>query len=447
MTMDVATNLDPRDRGRARGVADWSDRLRHLHLRVAARRCARRWPNMPAVELPPTTTTSHEVVVPGATGHDPTVRVYSPPTDGDRPTVRLLDPRRRLHVRLRPHDRRPRSTAGSRSSTASRCRSSTASRPRTRTRRRSTTATRGCSGPRSTPTSWASTRPASRSPARARVAGSRRGSRSWRATAARSPLAFQLLIYPMIDDRNTTRVEPHRGRAGLEPRRQPPGLARLPRRARRHRRRPGLRGAGAGRRRRRASRRRGSASARSTSSATRTSSTRRGCSRAGMPDRAARVPGRAARLRDDRARRRGVARRASVTSRRRCDGRCVRSPSSRPPTDAEGQRAHEQHHPRREQVRRRVDVAGEVDQRRVSRPRRASATIATIARRTSSPVVHSSGKARRTAVRCVGAHGDQVEAVAVDGRHRWPTSVSAQARRSAGRTAPARRRGRRSCAR
>ncbi|HEY3670044.1 MAG TPA: alpha/beta hydrolase [Acidimicrobiia bacterium] len=36
--------------------------------------------NMPPVELPATTTESHEVVVPGATGFDPTVRVYSPPT-------------------------------------------------------------------------------------------------------------------------------------------------------------------------------------------------------------------------------------------------------------------------------------------------------------------------------------------------------------------------------
>ena len=44
--------------------------------------------SMPAVELPPTTTESHEVVVPGATGHDPTVRVYSPPTEATgRPCI------------------------------------------------------------------------------------------------------------------------------------------------------------------------------------------------------------------------------------------------------------------------------------------------------------------------------------------------------------------------
>jgi len=44
--------------------------------------------NMPAVELPPTTTVSREVTVPGATGFDPTVRVYSPPTEASaRPCV------------------------------------------------------------------------------------------------------------------------------------------------------------------------------------------------------------------------------------------------------------------------------------------------------------------------------------------------------------------------
>ena len=43
---------------------------------------------MPVVELPPTTTVSREVVVPGATGFDPTVRVYSPPTPASgRPCV------------------------------------------------------------------------------------------------------------------------------------------------------------------------------------------------------------------------------------------------------------------------------------------------------------------------------------------------------------------------
>ena len=44
--------------------------------------------NMPAVELPPTTAVSREVTVSGATGFDPTVRVYSPPTEASaRPCV------------------------------------------------------------------------------------------------------------------------------------------------------------------------------------------------------------------------------------------------------------------------------------------------------------------------------------------------------------------------
>jgi acetyl esterase/lipase len=44
--------------------------------------------DMPPVELPPTSTESYEVVVPGATGYDPTVRVYSPPTPATgRPCV------------------------------------------------------------------------------------------------------------------------------------------------------------------------------------------------------------------------------------------------------------------------------------------------------------------------------------------------------------------------
>ncbi len=40
-------------------------------------------------------------------------------------------------------------------------------------------------------------------------------------------------------------------------------------------------------------------------------------------------------------------------------------PSARPPADRQRQRAHHQHHPRRPRVRRRVDVAREMDQRRV----------------------------------------------------------------------------------
>jgi acetyl esterase/lipase len=78
MTMDVATNLDPQIAAALAvspmGAIDFGtftfDSLPAMRQAMA---------DMPAVELPPTTTTSREVVVPGATGHDPTVRVYSPP--------------------------------------------------------------------------------------------------------------------------------------------------------------------------------------------------------------------------------------------------------------------------------------------------------------------------------------------------------------------------------
>ena len=81
MTMDVATNLDPQIAAALAvspiGAIDFGtftfESLPAMRQAMA---------DMPAVELPPTTTTSHEVVVPGATGHDPTVRVYSPPTIG-----------------------------------------------------------------------------------------------------------------------------------------------------------------------------------------------------------------------------------------------------------------------------------------------------------------------------------------------------------------------------
>ena len=190
------------------------------------RRCVRRMADMPARRA----AADHDRVVRGGgarrdRSRPERARVLAA-DEGDRATVRLLDPRRRLPVRLRAHRRRPASTAGSRSSTASRCRSTTGSRRRTRTRRRSTTATPGCCGPRSTPTSWASTRRASRSPGRAPAVGSPPGWRSSPATAARSTLAFQLLIYPMIDDRNTSASSHIDGRAGVEPRREPPRVAR-----------------------------------------------------------------------------------------------------------------------------------------------------------------------------------------------------------------------------
>ncbi len=87
MTMDVATTIDPEIAialaASPVGAIDFGtftfDSLPAMREAMA---------NMPAVELPPTTTVSREVVVPGASGHDPTVRVYSPPTHGtDRPCI------------------------------------------------------------------------------------------------------------------------------------------------------------------------------------------------------------------------------------------------------------------------------------------------------------------------------------------------------------------------
>ncbi|HEX4530050.1 MAG TPA: alpha/beta hydrolase, partial [Acidimicrobiia bacterium] len=87
MTMDVATNLDPQIAAALAvspiGAIDFGtftfESLPAMRQAMA---------DMPVVELPATTTTSREVVVPGATGHDPTVRVYSPPTEAiGRPCV------------------------------------------------------------------------------------------------------------------------------------------------------------------------------------------------------------------------------------------------------------------------------------------------------------------------------------------------------------------------
>jgi acetyl esterase/lipase len=87
MTMDVATTLDPQIAAALAvspiGAIDFGaftfESLPMMRQAMA---------DMPVVELPPTTTTSHEVVVPGSTGHDPTVRVYTPPTKASgRPCV------------------------------------------------------------------------------------------------------------------------------------------------------------------------------------------------------------------------------------------------------------------------------------------------------------------------------------------------------------------------
>jgi len=83
MTMDVATCLDP-EIAAALSVSPMGsiDFGTFTPESLPAMRAA--MADMPAVELPPTTTVSREVVVPGATGHDPTVRIYSPPTAGTR---------------------------------------------------------------------------------------------------------------------------------------------------------------------------------------------------------------------------------------------------------------------------------------------------------------------------------------------------------------------------
>ena len=58
------------------------------------------------------------------------------------------------------------------------------------------------------PRRWASTRAASWSPARAPAAGWRPRWCCWRATAANTPIAFQHLVFPMLDDRTVTHPDP-----------------------------------------------------------------------------------------------------------------------------------------------------------------------------------------------------------------------------------------------
>ena len=204
--------------------------------------------------------------------------------EGERPTVRLLDPRRWLPVRLRAQPATRASTAGSRSSTASRCRSTTGSRPSTRTRRRSTTATPACVWAARTPTSSAST------PTRIAIAGASAGGGLAAGLAIRArdrgEVAAVVPAPDLSDDRRPQHVgvEPHPGRAGVEPRRERPRVEGLPGRARRQRLHPGLGGCPAGSTTLPGSHPRGSASGRSTCSATRTSSTHRASSpRASRP--------------------------------------------------------------------------------------------------------------------------------------------------------------------
>jgi acetyl esterase/lipase len=87
MTMDVAACLDPEIAAAlAESPIGSIDFGTFTFESIAVLRDG--MANMPAVELPPTTTVSREVVVPGAAGFDPTVRVYSPPTSGTgRPCI------------------------------------------------------------------------------------------------------------------------------------------------------------------------------------------------------------------------------------------------------------------------------------------------------------------------------------------------------------------------
>ena len=218
MTMDVEATIDPEiaaalaasPMGRSTSAPSPSKRCR---------RSARPMANMPAVELPPTTTVSREVVVPGANGFDPTVRVYSPPTDAagrgciywihgggymfgsglnvDARINRWVEEfdcvAVSIEYRLAPEHPYP--------APLDDCYAGLL---------------------------WIAQHADELGvdPNRIVVAGASAGAglAAGLAILARDrgevSLAYQLLIYPMIDDSNTTRVEPDRGRAGVEPRRQ-----------------------------------------------------------------------------------------------------------------------------------------------------------------------------------------------------------------------------------
>lgn len=87
MTMDVAACLDPEI-----GVALAASPIGSIDFGAftfeTVPQIREAMANMPVVELPATTTMSREVVVPGVDGPDPTVRVYSPPDEGTgRPCI------------------------------------------------------------------------------------------------------------------------------------------------------------------------------------------------------------------------------------------------------------------------------------------------------------------------------------------------------------------------
>lgn len=87
MTMDVAACLDPEI-----GVALAASPIGSIDFGAftfeTVPQIREAMANMPVVELPATTTMSREVVVPGVDGPDPTMRVYSPPDEGTgRPCI------------------------------------------------------------------------------------------------------------------------------------------------------------------------------------------------------------------------------------------------------------------------------------------------------------------------------------------------------------------------
>jgi acetyl esterase/lipase len=87
MTMDVAACLDP-EIGAALALTPIGSIDFGTFTFETVPQIREAMANMPAVELPATTTTSREVVVPGVDGPDPTVRVYSPPTEATgRPCI------------------------------------------------------------------------------------------------------------------------------------------------------------------------------------------------------------------------------------------------------------------------------------------------------------------------------------------------------------------------
>jgi acetyl esterase/lipase len=87
MTMDVAACIDPEIGAALAGSPLGSFDFGSVGLEGIPQ-IREMMANMPVVDLPPTTTVSREVVVPGLDGPDPTVRVYSPPKAGTgRPCI------------------------------------------------------------------------------------------------------------------------------------------------------------------------------------------------------------------------------------------------------------------------------------------------------------------------------------------------------------------------